>query len=698
MSRYAAFITYSHADATIASWLQKSLETYRIPHNLERIREDLRARRRLGAIFRDRDELSAGSDLGEEIRNALSASEFLIVVCSPAATQSRWVNLEIEEFARTHSPDKILCVIAAGEPLASLTAGQSDQECFPPALGYGTTTESTFRRAEPIAADLRPERDGRKLALLKLIAGLLSIPLDSLVQRDAQRRHRRLVGLSAASFAGTLVMLALTIIAVDARNGEQLRRAEAEDLIEFMLGDLRNRLEAVGRLDVLDAVGAKTVEYYSNTDVANQSGTSLGRRARAFLLLGEVDDLRGDTAAAQSAFEEAYTTTRELVRRSPNSTELIFDHAQSAFWVGFLAWRRGEYAQANTAFEEYLLLTERLNAIEPDNLSWLAESGYANQNLGVNALSTGNAELAVRHLGEARSLFETVVRAAPDNVEWRWSLAQMHAWLADANERLGNFAEAVNRRLTELDIYEALLADDPDNQDIRLSILTSKQLQAALWMQQGQIDAAISLLSDARSIGEELRNLDSQNTLTAQLLASICSDLAVAYSFADSSERSGALFTQAESIADELVGTDETVFEWQRLRAQIRVQHQKFRLRTSGVDTIELVAELESSADEIDRLASENPGEPELLSVLGDARLALADAQLAANLREAAALQSELVVAELAPMRSQLPPNGLATLSLALAAGGNAEEADEIASVLDAIGFAEPGYLERRQR
>ena len=61
--------------------------------------------------------------------------------------------------------------------------------------------------------------------------------------------------MTLASATGMLAMTMLSFIAIDARNNEELRRAEAENLIEFMLGDLRDRLDEVGRLDVLNAVG-----------------------------------------------------------------------------------------------------------------------------------------------------------------------------------------------------------------------------------------------------------------------------------------------------------------------------------------------------------------------------------------------------------------------------------------------------------
>ena len=54
----------------------------------------------------------------------------------------------------------------------------------------------------------------------------------------------------------------LAYTAIDARDEARDQRREAEGLIGFMLGDLRDKLEPIGRLDVLDAVGARALAYY----------------------------------------------------------------------------------------------------------------------------------------------------------------------------------------------------------------------------------------------------------------------------------------------------------------------------------------------------------------------------------------------------------------------------------------------------
>ena len=87
-------------------------------------------------IFRDRDDLPAGSDLTQEVQAALRDSRFLVVICSPAAAQSKWVNQEIMLFKRLHGEGRVLAAIVDGEPFAEDKTGEGFAECFPKALRH----------------------------------------------------------------------------------------------------------------------------------------------------------------------------------------------------------------------------------------------------------------------------------------------------------------------------------------------------------------------------------------------------------------------------------------------------------------------------------------------------------------------------------------------------------------------------------
>lgn len=113
--RYEVFISYRHvpADRRWAKWLHSALETYRIPRSMQRARS-LPAR--IGRVFRDEEELAASANLSDSIQEALRDSRFLVVVCSPEAKESRWVDAEVERFRSLGRGDQILALLVSGEP------------------------------------------------------------------------------------------------------------------------------------------------------------------------------------------------------------------------------------------------------------------------------------------------------------------------------------------------------------------------------------------------------------------------------------------------------------------------------------------------------------------------------------------------------------------------------------------------------
>jgi WD40 repeat protein len=205
--RYAAFISYSHADEEFGDWLHKHLEGYAVPAPLVgQTGSHGLIGKRIGKVFRDRADLSAAHDLGAEIRAGLEAADALIILCSPRACGSKYVKDEIRIFKALGKGERILAAIVAGEPhAAGKPNATAADECFPRALLYrvddaGVLTEIPEAN-EPIAADFRKEKDGRENGALKLIAGLLGVPLDELVQRERQAergRRRRAMMLAAA--------------------------------------------------------------------------------------------------------------------------------------------------------------------------------------------------------------------------------------------------------------------------------------------------------------------------------------------------------------------------------------------------------------------------------------------------------------------------------------------------------------------
>ncbi len=259
--KYWAFISYSSADVAWARWLHRSIEGYRVPQRLiGRPTRDGVVPRRLFPVFRDRDELSASSSLSSTIGEAIKASRFLIVLCSPRAAVSRWVNQEIMEFKAAGGSDRVLCMIIDGEPNASERPDCGLLECFPPAALHAVSPagEILADRTEPIASDVRVQADGKANALLKVLAGLLGVSFDELRQRE--RRRQALRRAIASAVAACVVGLVASVWYRGHLEAASLERARNLRVAQLMI---QKTQDALGRSDESAAVfyGAQAIVF-----------------------------------------------------------------------------------------------------------------------------------------------------------------------------------------------------------------------------------------------------------------------------------------------------------------------------------------------------------------------------------------------------------------------------------------------------
>ena len=513
-TRYYAFLSYSHQDKDLADWLHRELEKFRVPSSIAgRLTASGVVPRRLTPIFRDQHDLSASGDLAEEIKAALAASQFLVVLCSPTAAKSRWTNQEIESFKRTRPEGCVLAAIASGEPFASDVPGREAEECFPPALRYRYDRRGrpTNKRAEPLAADLRGNPEERRTGFLKLVAGMLGVGLDELVQRETTRRHRHLAWLAAASLGGMAVTSTLAVTAINARNEAREQRREAEGLVGFMLGDLKNKLEPIGRLDALDGVGARVLRYYQKQGTADLSDAALSQRSKALSLMAEVAESRGDSAGALRLYRTAMAGTAEAARRAPNDPQALFDHAQNVFYVGQIDRQLGDFKANEAAMREYKDLAIRMIALGPDSMKWRMEKNYADTNLGVALADQRRFPEAVEQFSEALTTMEAIATADPRNREYQQNLAEGLAWLADAQGSMGDYRGAIASRTRGIATLQRLF-DQTGDVDYEQRLVPAHVSLGYLYLEQGQAEAAGEEFRTAVAMADALLPKEPTNT------------------------------------------------------------------------------------------------------------------------------------------------------------------------------------------
>lgn len=577
--RYWAFISHSSEDRHWAEWLQRSLETWSVPARLRGTETPAGpAPARFRPVFRDRNELSAGADLESQIADALAASAWMIVICSPAAAASVWVNKEIARFLELHGPGRVLALIVEGNPRVDY------RSCFPQALLADPDGDGPLQPLEPIAADLRPGRDGRRMGLLKILAGMLGVGLDDLIQRDQQRRQRRLVMVTAASVAGMAITGGLALAALQARNEAQAQRAQAEGLVEYMLGDLRQRLEPSGRLDVMDGIGRRTLAYYARQKVDRLDAASLSRRARALRLMGQIAVKRGHLDEAARSFAQASATTAEILSRAPDDVRRLFEHAQDIYWVGYVDWQRGQLPRAEQRFAEYLTLAQRLKALDPANDDWRAEEEYAWSDLGSVYLEQGDAARAEAAHLHALAVAEELARRKPDDPSRMMDLASERSWLSQAAEVQGRPQEARAQRLEEIAICNATLQKDHSYQEARFSTIVALRALGRLEATAGRPLAAVGYYRDAARRSETLLagQPDDMDVAAAAAIAYV--ELGESLLQAGRPAEAESARHRAQALLDVATAQDRTVANWRRYQIQTRLLEASLALDQGRAD------------------------------------------------------------------------------------------------------------------
>lgn len=364
-------------------------------------------------MFRDREELPTSADLGSQIEAALSESATLVVVCSPRAASSRWVNEEILTFKRLGRHDRILCIIIDGEPNATDMPGQAEEECFPLALRFqlGPDGQISNIPAEPIAADLRPGKDGQRDAFLKLAAGVAAVGFDELKQRDLQRQVRRWIKISIASAAILLLTISLAVFAFLSRSEaivqreiarEQRTRAEENFLTARASVDrflTRVSEEELFRTNGMQPLQKKLLEdalqYYRQfLAEQDQNPEVRAETAAAYERVGNITDLIGDRQAALAAYQQAITILEELTREGTGKDSLLLALSGCLADMGTVLWHLGRGREALDTLERALAIAAELMDKHPSEANFTSHWKDIVLNLGPYQKDVGDIDAA----------------------------------------------------------------------------------------------------------------------------------------------------------------------------------------------------------------------------------------------------------------------------------------------------------------
>lgn len=537
-----------------------------------------------------------------------------------------------------------------------------------------------YSTAGAMAADLRRYLEG----------GVVEARADSWSYR-AGRTLARNASLVATSALAIAAVTAATVVVVSLGSREQAARTRAlehearnEELVGYLLGDLGNELEDLGRLDLVDDIGSAALGHVLEARPEESADVDMQQRAALLFHLGDVRARRGELQRALGPMAESLRLVRRLATEQPGSSQRLFDRAQSEFGMGFIAWEQGRLEVARRHFETYFDLAQELVAREPADPQWQRELAYAHSNLGTVLRGQGDVRGALAHFQAALAIELRLVAAKP-GAETLVELSASHEAVAVALQDLGRLREASKQLESSLSLRREL-AQGSGATARSLDFLGAGHGQMGIQhLMLGQQGLAEQHFGAMLAIFEALHVRDPTNGGWALRLA--WAHLERGRLLFERGDRGGAAdhWQRQEELTEALLARDPTVPKWRRTQAVGMYQRARLLHPTDVQASRRLLA---AAVGILSELRVQQPDDRSLGRWLSHCHLLLGSS--APTPHEARAAYAQAIGAVSPFLGDGLDGRMLAPLAAALRCSGRHEQAAEVEQHIEETGYHDP--------
>ena len=555
-------------------------------------------------------------------------------------------------------------------------------------------------RIDPIAADARPERDGKSNAKLKLVAGLLGIDYDVLKQRELHRRHRRLALITTAAVLITALTSSLAVVAVFARNAAdaarhaaERRQKQAEDLVGFMLGNLNDKLAQMSRLDIMEAVDDKAMAYFQALPASDLTDAGLMQRAKALEKIGIVRQEQGHLPAALESFEASTRIAGALADALPQDATRQIAYSRGLAFVGMTHWNQGRLDAAQSSFESARHALERAQPEEDRRQELLFQLTLIDNDIGHVLEARGRIDDAEQEYRSMLTRSERLVAGTNVLARWRVQLGSAHNNLGHVALLRGDLAAAVTEYAADDAIEAALLEHDPKNNNQRANTMRVRAIYGRTLAMTGAVDEGMHELQMAVDISAQLLGVDPGQAEFQEYAALYSSQLARLKRLRGDQRAAAVLVARGIGIFATLNRQDAENVYWKQEYAEAQIEQAAQLLAANQKQAAQLQAQ--AALASLDALSKSRPNDRDILLTTAAARLLLADASDGG----AAQAQRESAMELLqAGGDGERDPRVLALRVTALLGLGRDDDARRVLQVLWPTGYRDAALLALLQR
>jgi tetratricopeptide (TPR) repeat protein len=288
------------------------------------------------------------------------------------------------------------------------------------------------------------------------------------------------------------------------------RDQDARELIAFMLGDLHDKLETVGKLDLLETTAAKVVGYYdrrgTDTNVRDQL-----QRAEALERVGDVTLSRGDLDVARTQYDKARTLHDEILVREPVNADAIYGLARTWTRLGDVATMQANTKTAESSYREAIRHIENALSRAPERNDMAMEMMQAQRGLGDTLLEMGDGTNAAAAYRAAIAIAQARLAKKPDDVRWKRGLAINHSQLGNLLLMQGDAEGALREQREDVTISEQIAAVSPKDTRAQNDVAGAHLRLGDLFKAAGDRNSALAEYRSSLATMKHLTSLDPTN-------------------------------------------------------------------------------------------------------------------------------------------------------------------------------------------
>jgi tetratricopeptide (TPR) repeat protein/tRNA A-37 threonylcarbamoyl transferase component Bud32 len=581
--------------------------------------------------------------------------------------------------------DAVLATVVAGsvKPLGELQPGAPADLLAIVAKAMAFEPSARYADARELAQDLRKFQTGqlvgaRQYAWSHLLARWLA-------------RHRTAVTVAAAAIVVLAAIGAISLREVFAakHTAEEQRaaavqnRGDAEDLLAFMLGDLHDKLQPLGKTDLLDAVAHKAIAYYQRRGDELASPEEHHKQGVALTNLGDVLLDEGHAADALAQYRAALAIGEMLVVLEPGDPLWLKAVATRHERIGDVLMPTGDHAGALGEYRDQLGIATALAARAPDNAVAQRDLDVAHFKLAGGLAETGQLPEAIKEYRAGVAISAHLAEVAPSSQADR-DLALDHTQLGMALANHGEHEAAVAEHRESLRVLARAEARDPKDAQIQAVIQATHMTLGEILEKQNDHAGAIAEYRASIDVGERMAARDSTNVGLRSNVAFCRTELADAEHALGQDDDALKQLRTALAVQVELSTNDPTQLD--RVH-DIELSHRALaKIELAHGDRVTAMRDLAMVLDFATQLAVKDTTNVEYRWDLGDAHMKLGELKLAAGDRPSAVADFR---AALVPREAALandPTNADSALDVAAAhaeLGEAIEPTDPMAAVAE---------------